>query len=275
MSMKGRFKILAAVFALPFFCAAGAAATSYSFGDETIYWPGWSNGRPAAYGLPMDDTNDHIGVPNFLGGTAEVIGGKLTRLTFAVQNPQEYWNGKAIVSPGDLFISTLSGATPAWNHVVDLTTASTWTTPGYGNTVVPGGSYQLYNVNIPLGNTASYILSGTDLKPDWSSFLIRDNHPVAAATAALTSAAGPVSFSGWPTATTSPILVSFDFTALPDGGLVLSSGDLTLGWTANCANDVVYEHIYVPEPGTLLLVGFGLLGVALQRRRFQGVKSEA
>jgi len=43
-----------------------------------------------------------------------------------------------------------------------------------------------------------------------------------------------------------------------------------IGWTVNCANDVIYEHLDpVPEPGTLLLLSLGIIGLAvMQRKRF-------
>jgi hypothetical protein len=56
----------------------------------------------------------------------------------------------------------------------------------------------------------------------------------------------------------------FDFdSGLPMGGL------FTVGWGSNCANDVIYETSSnpVPEPGTLLLLGCGLVALAGFGRR--------
>ena len=46
--------------------------------------------------------------------------------------------------------------------------------------------------------------------------------------------------------------------------------DVIIGWTLNCANDVLRETVAIPspEPGTMALLGLGLVGLVWGRKRF-------
>ena len=56
-----------------------------------------------------------------------------------------------------------------------------------------------------------------------------------------------------------PRLSGFNLSGLAIGSQVI------VGFAVNCANDVIYQSVAVPEPSTALILGVGL--VLLARRR--------
>jgi hypothetical protein len=242
--LKNVFAVLAPLILL-MGMASIAEAVSVEFGDTSIYWPGWQSPDGA------DNSKDTIGIPDFTGGSAEINSDStLQMLTFNYRatdaSELPWWS---ILRPGDLFIDT--DADNEWDYLIDL------------NGSKNAGNYSLYSVSIPL-DSGSYVMSGKDNTGNWHGYEIRDNHPVGYNPSG--DPIGSVDFSGWETPVgTNPVSSYFDFS---NSNLSLSD-EFTIGWTVNCANDVVYETINnpVPEPSTILLVSAGLVGLAVYGRR--------
>jgi len=213
-----------------FLCSTTPAqATAFTFGDDAIYWPGWDNGT-------VEDSIDVLGVPSITGGSGTIDNGILTEVIF------DYASNDSRLRAGDLFIDL--GADATWDYIVQAKTGSQY---ALGNPVALGSD--------------SYILSeqawgaqGGNIRnehPAYYDFNENDNPVLINEDAALT-----------------------DFTDLT-GHVVFANLDLDLmqaqdfiiGFTTNCANDVVYERVSVPEPGPMLLFGAFMIGMATVGRK--------
>jgi len=227
---------------------------SVTFGDKSIFWPGWSNGT-------ADDSTDVIGIPDIQGGTATISSsGYLTGLTFNVGSIDT-----SRVMPGDFFIDKDGNGT--WDYVVNLLVGQT----SGGITTFSAGDNKLYSINTPIpvgsltnnpGYTLSYYSGG------YNNY--RENHPVAYDVSSnLTLINDPnVSFSGWSSGGTP----TFTFGATD----IHLGSQFIIGWDEQCANDVLNETMNnpVPEPATMLLLGSGLIGLAgFGRKKFGKQKS--
>ena len=243
-----KLKILLLSFLAVFLSASIVGATTIPFGDNENYWPGWGNASG-------DDINDTIGVPNITGGTAEVNSGYLAELTFNRSPGDHLYN---VISPGDLFIDI--GSNDSWDYVIDLTN---WSTSGPSVPDPGSGKYYIY----ALSGDWDFILSGNDKTGYWSNYNIRDDHPAAWKNTQgwQQGGVGQIWFSGWGNGSTTSY--TFDFTGTDLIGALDVGGSFTIGWTLNCANDVIYEQVPVPEPSTMLLFGTGFLGLAMIGRK--------
>jgi len=218
-----------------------ASATTYTFGDTANNWPGW--------GDAAENALDVIGAPQITGGSVDVNNGSLTNVNINATGLLTFTDFYA----GDLFINILrSSSDTTWDYVVKT----------LGNNA--GGLAAIYDVRSlgittgAAGNNASYVMSS------WSgpNVNIRDNHPIGITFNSTVASIGNANFSGLTASG-----ASYDLGNVLD---LEGYNNILLAWTVNCANDVLYEQVPVPEPGTMVLLGAGLLSLVVYSKRRMG-----
>lgn len=242
MNQKKLFVYVVAIFLAIIWIPSTALATTITFQDNSVYWPTWISTDTS------DNSNDDIGVPEILDINAGQLTHDGTNLLSISFNYSPFNNTN--VSAGDLFLDMDSDG--AWDWFVDVTSTATLYQVTSGTFSASKGP-----------NDSAYLLSDSVYPVTNAS--IRNDHPVEVNLAGLGGTGIVYSAASWVPSFTdftndgtgnSPVLfANLNIQLIPNS-------DITVGFGPNCANDVIYEQIPVPEPGTMLLFGCGLIIVA-------------
>lgn len=280
---------------------SGAQADVVAFGDPAKVWSGLAH-------APESSGQDQNGVPDLLGGSFTYNAAHaLTSITLNYANihfNQPSWNSSwNSMSTGDWFFDVDNDN--GWDYVIhkpsqvwDFTAHRMVTNSSYHLYYAEDewlyGSETLYKHGKFLQYNAYY--GGTDNR-DWHPTTIKDDglpydKQVKKNGAWVTVSSngnsgiedlGIVDFDGWDKI--GNLTKESNFLGLGSstwdlskiGGLpliALAGQEITFAFTMACANDVLYDQTLVPapEPGTMLLMGLGVLGFGFLRRRRRSLR---
>jgi len=254
-------------------------AQAFTFTDSSNVWAGLET-------VAIPANSDTYGIPDLLGGSFNFKGHALTSITLNYRNnqvgvsgyTQKIWDS---VTTKDWFFDFDAATTAADAFDFVLHKES-------------NGAYTLYSKDEGWGYGTAAAYGAKYVYSTSSVGSPRKNHPVAATGSSLngativgSSTSGHVSMTLWSTYANSilnpvnhlgqTLSVTWDLSGLSGGGWNLdqfSGKDFTYAFALSCANDVVYGTgtVPTPEPGTILLMAAGGLGLLLLNHRTKRIR---
>jgi hypothetical protein len=236
--------------AITFSGQAGATtiniADSYIGGDNT--W-NWSNGVNDAISSPIDEFNIN---------SMDVTFNSNNRLSqVAINSTYIPYVGASGTHFGDLFIKTGKYITPTDSTKDNFTNAANiW---NYELVLGLNGDLILYNIISTVENARYFNTSDTYFSN--TNYIYRKNQLVDLSQEGLNSE-NLGNMGSW---TTSDNQLIFNI----NDNNYLTGSDFGFHWDMSCANDVIEGGVSapVPEPGTMMLFGIGMLGLAVYGKR--------